>query len=197
MAQFVLLSAGGEGIWVRVLGAFLSAVIFVLTFLTTGLTPRNRHLIITIAVAATLAAIGSGVAGTRGIVGCVSALLVLTVAITILRGVAGLPVVNRQTILGALCVYLMIGLFFAYVYSAISAFDPSPFFANGRSETIANFIYFSYVTQTTVGYGDFTSATHLGRTFAVIEALTGQLYLVTIVALVVGNMGRARRAAQS
>jgi Ion channel len=198
IAQFILLSAGGEDIWVRVIGAVISAVIFVVTFLTTGLAPRNRHLVITIAVAATLAAIGSGVAGgefTRGVVGSVSALLVLTVAVTILRGVAKLPVVNQQTILGALCVYLMIGLLFAYVYSAVSAFDSTPFFAGGRTDTIAHFVYFSYVTQATVGYGDFTAATNLGRTIAVIEALTGQLYLVTIVAVVVGNLGRVRRSA--
>jgi Ion channel len=200
IAQFILLSAGGEDIWVRVIAATIAAVIFVVTFLTTGLAPRNRHLVITIAVGATLAAVGSGLAGgefTRGIVGSVSALLVLTVAVTIIRGIARLPVVNRQTILGALCVYLMIGLFFAYVYSAVSAFDSQPFFAGGRTDTLAHFVYFSYVTQATVGYGDFTAATNLGRTLAVTEALTGQLYLVTIVALVVGNLGRVRRSPQT
>ena len=53
-----------------------------------------------------------------------------------------------------------------------------------------DFVYFSYVTLTTVGYGDFTAATSTGRMIAVSEALTGQLYLVSAVALLVGNIGR-------
>jgi hypothetical protein len=54
-------------------------------------------------------------------------------------------------------------------------------------------VYFSYVTMSTVGYGDLTARGDLGRMLAVTEALLGQLYLVTIVALLVGNLGRVRR----
>jgi voltage-gated potassium channel Kch len=58
-----------------------------------------------------------------------------------------------------------------------------------------DFLYFSYVTLTTVGYGDLTAAGDLGRMLAVTEALLGQLYLVTVVALVIGNIGRERTRA--
>ena len=54
--------------------------------------------------------------------------------------------------------------------------------------TNADFLYFSFITLTTVGYGDLTAADNLGRSVAVLEALTGQVYLVTIVALLVGNL---------
>lgn len=200
VVQFVLISSADDAKWVHIAGAFLSALIFVVTFLTSGHAPRRRHLVLTIAVAAALATISAGAVGgivTRGVVACVSAALVLTVATAIIRGIARVPVVNRQTILGALCVYLLLGLFFAYVDTAVGAFDSSPFFSGGRSETLANFVYFSYITLATVGYGDFTPATGLGRTIAVVEALSGQLYLVTIVALVIGNLGRARHPSPS
>ena len=55
-----------------------------------------------------------------------------------------------------------------------------------------DFLYFSFVTMTTVGYGDLTAAGDLGRMLAVTEALIGQLYLVTVVALVIGNIGQER-----
>ena len=53
--------------------------------------------------------------------------------------------------------------------------------------------YFSYVTLTTVGYGDFTAHNDGGRAMAILEALFGQVFLVTIVALVVSNLGQERQ----
>ena len=57
-----------------------------------------------------------------------------------------------------------------------------------------DFLYFSFVTLTTVGYGDLTAAGDFGRAIAAFEAMAGQLYLVTVVALLVSNMARARRS---
>jgi hypothetical protein len=82
-------------------------------------------------------------------------------------------------------------LFFAYLYSAIGAVN-GHFFAGRHGATIVDYLYFSFATLTTVGYGDLTAAGDLGRMLAVSEALTGQLYLVTVVALLVGNVGRDR-----
>ena len=59
--------------------------------------------------------------------------------------------------------------------------------------TIANCLYFSFTTLTTVGYGDLTAASNLGHTLAMSEALVGQIYLVTVVSLIVGNLGLRRR----
>ena len=94
--------------------------------------------------------------------------------------------------LGAICIYVLIGMLWALLYTAIGALDSRPFFAQIDKTTTADYLYFSYVTQTTVGYGDLTAAGSIGRALAVLEALIGQLYLVTVVALLVGRLGPGR-----
>jgi voltage-gated potassium channel Kch len=101
-----------------------------------------------------------------------------------------------QTMFGVLCLYLLVGLLFAFVFAAIDLYGDSAFFTSGVEER-DDFLYFSYSTLTTVGYGDLVAATELGRSLAVTEALLGQIYLVTVVALIVANIrpsSRARRA---
>ena len=67
-----------------------------------------------------------------------------------------------------------------------------PFFVQTSHASTADYLYFSFVTITTVGYGDFTAAEGLGRALASLEALLGQVYLVTVVATIVGGINRAR-----
>lgn len=102
-------------------------------------------------------------------------------------------VITGSTVAGAACAYLLIGLFFASVYTFLAGASTDPFFAQTETERAVDFLYFSFITLTTVGYGDLSAAADLGRMLAAGEALTGQLFLVTVVALVVGNIGRARR----
>ena len=71
-----------------------------------------------------------------------------------------------------------------------------PFFAGDQSTTVAHCLYFSFASLTTVGYGDLTARTNLGHTLSVSEALLGQIYLVTVVSLIVANLGRSRPRAQ-
>jgi hypothetical protein len=193
VGQFVLFSAAGDALWVRVVGTVLSAVILILTYLTSGVRPRHRRVVELAAIACALAAVASITIGgdtARGIAAILSLGLILSAIGAILRGVGLQPVVNLRTVLGALCIYLMVGFFFAYSYAAIGAFSDEPFFSNGREESLAHFLYYSYVSQTTTGFGDFTAGTSLGRTVTVVEVLLGQLYLVTVLALVVANLGR-------
>jgi Ion channel len=89
---------------------------------------------------------------------------------------------------GVLCLYLLVGLFVAFVYVAIQNLGGAPFFANGAAATSSRSLYFSFVTMTTVGYGDFTARTNFGHTRSVTEALLGQIYLVTVVAAIVGRL---------
>ena len=79
-------------------------------------------------------------------------------------------------------------MMFAFLYAAINGISSGPFFVQTSHATVPDFLYFSYITQTTVGYGDFTAAGDLGRALAVLEALTGQLYLVTIIAVLVSRL---------
>src|SRR5262249_58580232 len=84
------------------------------------------------------------------------------------------------------------GLFFALAYGTSAVLDHGRFFAQQHGGSGVDFVYFSFVTLTTTGYGDLTAGTDAGRMTAILEALFGQLYLVSIVALLVANMGRAR-----
>ena len=68
------------------------------------------------------------------------------------------------------------------------------FFAQHAAASSQNLLYFSFATITTSGYGDLTAATDVGRSLAIAEALIGQIYLVTVVAAIVGGLGRRRRA---
>ncbi len=97
-----------------------------------------------------------------------------------------------------LSLYILIGLSYGFVYGAIDKFGGDPFFAGGQTATVSHCLYFSLTTLATVGYGDFVARTDLGHTLAVSEALIGQIYLVTVVSLIVSNLRRpARRADRS
>jgi hypothetical protein len=120
--------------------------------------------------------------------------LALAALTAILRRLTQHLTVNGETLMGALSMYLLLGLLFAAAFGLIGALGSGPFFA-GRSGngSWADRLYFSFTTLATVGYGDFTAASDLGRMCAISEALIGQLYLVSVVALIVTNLGRTRR----
>ena len=105
------------------------------------------------------------------------------------------PVIDVHTVLGAICIYVLIGMMFSFIYATIDLLGSDPFFVQTNVATTADYLYFSFVTITTVGYGDFTAATGLGRALASVEALLGQVYLVTVVAAIVAGMSRMRFAA--
>src|SRR5919106_857088 len=96
--------------------------------------------------------------------------------------------VELPTLSGVLAIYLLVGMFYSFLYAAIQAAGDGDFFAQVANPEPSDFLYFSYITQSTTGYGDFTPAADLGRMLAVTEALFGQIYLVTIVALIVSNL---------
>ena len=98
--------------------------------------------------------------------------------------------VTVRTVIGVLSVYLLIGLIFTFVFGIIGSQASTPFFKYGLGGNSSNYLYFSYSTLTTVGYGDLVAELQIGRSFAIIEALVGQMYLVSIVALIVGSLGR-------
>lgn len=90
---------------------------------------------------------------------------------------------------GVLGIYLLIGYGFSLAFQAIGDLGSGAFFADGAAESPGNFLYFSFVTMTTVGYGDLAAAGGAGRAFAVALALIGQIYLVTVVAMIVSSIG--------
>jgi hypothetical protein len=119
-----------------------------------------------------------------------SILLLLAAPAVILSRIFRHPVINVETILGAIDAYLMIGISFAAVYLMLDDVDPH-FFAQGAASGV-KYLYFSFVVITTLGFGDLTPRTDIGRVLVSLEALLGQIFLVTVVAVLIANMGRTR-----
>jgi hypothetical protein len=95
--------------------------------------------------------------------------------------------VTVQTIFGVLCLYLLVGLLFGVGFAVVEELSNRDFFTAGAARS-DDFLYYSFSTLTTVGYGDLVAATDLGRSLSITEALVGQIYLVTVVAVIVGNL---------
>jgi hypothetical protein len=99
-----------------------------------------------------------------------------------------------QGVAGALTVYLLIGLMFAWAIGFVVQVDGAPYFAAGTDATQGERVYYSLAVLTTTGFGDFTAAQPLGRALAVVEMLVGQLYLVTVIGVLVGSLAQRRAA---
>jgi Ion channel len=120
-----------------------------------------------------------------------AALLVISPVVVINR-ILRHPEVNVRTILGAVCAYLLIGMVFGLVYGMIDHIDSRPFFEGRPVVDQFDYLYFSYASLTTVGFGDFVSRNDFGRGLSVLEAAIGQIFLVTLVARLVSLFGQRR-----
>jgi Ion channel len=200
LGSLVFQLAAPEADWARLVTIVLQG----LTLLMALIASRVHRYVLRIATVAVCVAvlasagvlIGVGELGPtsgRGI----TALLVALAPGSIIRGVivdVRRHGVTLHSMFGVLCIYLLVGSLFAFFYGIVASLSSEPFFAQTAPETTKNFLYFSFVTITTVGYGDLTAASNLGRSLAIAEALTGQIYMVTVVAAIVGGLGSRRRA---
>ena len=132
----------------------------------------------------------------HGVANLLSALILLSLPVVIVMRFRRDLYVTVESVLGAISIYLVIGLLYAALDSSVGAIGGQPFFAGTADATSSQYTYFSFVTLCTVGYGDLVPASGLARGLAVSEAVIGQLYLVTVIALVVGNLGRERQASR-
>lgn len=185
--------------WARVITIALQGGALVLALYASQAQPliaRLSILVVTLAVLGSAAAlVGFGEFGTTA-GWIVAALLVALAPLVIVRGVIqGVRTegsVTISTMFGVLCIYLLLGMLFAFAYGLVGDVQSEPFFASGVDPDISDYLYFSFATMTTVGYGDLVAGTDLGRSVAITEALIGQIYLVTVVAVIVGNLSRRR-----
>ncbi|KAF1076136.1 potassium channel family protein [Methanogenium sp. MK-MG] len=103
--------------------------------------------------------------------------------------------VNRDTIYGAVCVYLLIGLLWASMYAAAAEMSPAAFSytpditMSGNSLTFGDLLYFSFITLTTTGYGDIIPTMRVTQSLAMVEAITGVIFLAVFVSRLVGIVG--------
>jgi len=122
-------------------------------------------------------------------------LLILGIPVALVGGLLRLirtAGVTIQVVAGALTVYLVVGLLFASIIAFAATVESSPYFAQGKNVSNGERVYYSFTVLTTTGFGDFTAAQPFGHALAVLEMLTGQLYLVTVIGIVVGNFAGRR-----
>lgn len=186
----------GRAVAVLLQGAMLFAIIA-----TSREAPATRGLAATLTVTALIvlaALVGLalvprwvGAAGTATAVAAV--LVVLTKGLVRMIRDHG---VTLQAVAGALTSYLLIGLEFALVVRVLVGVSPHPYFeqVSNAAVTQSQQIYFSFTTLTTTGYGDLTPTLNAGRALSVLEMLVGQIYLVTVIGLLIGNLRRGTRA---
>jgi hypothetical protein len=170
--------------WVGVIAAGLQVAALLVAFLATSLRRDHKWLgsfallgVVSVAMAGLEGHTASGIGEIAGVV-VLGALLV-----ALLDRVLRHEHVTIQTLFGAVCAYFLIGLMFSSIYGALNDLADAPLFAEAVDQSV--FSYFSFTTLTTVGFGDYTAATDLGRRIAVIEAVVGQVFIATTLARLV------------
>jgi hypothetical protein len=175
----------------------LIGIALLLALRTAEVHPRIRRRAAVVVVVALVIGLFSSLPGVGFVPGSlvlvIGALLIAATSIVLAERLIQNPEVTRQTIIGALCVYLLMGLFFSFVFTVVAQLTGIPFFVSINDADTSDYLYFSFVTLATVGYGDLVARSNLGRMLAATEGLTGQLYLVTVVALLVSNLNRPGR----
>jgi ion channel len=142
----------------------------------------------TVLVGATLLLALNAAEISSGLLRLATAVVTATVAGVIIASLAGTGT-TAATISGiANALLVVVAPFFAFVYIAMENLGGAPFFANGAAAASPRAVYFSFITLTTVGYGDYTARTNFGHTLSISEALIGQIYLVTVVSAIVARL---------
>lgn len=196
LLQILMLPVLDDTRWGPVLQATLMSVMLLLALHISQAKTRTVRVAQVMVVVALLIIIGNAAADSTtsaGLPSLLLGLLLIACPVVILRRIFQHPVINGQTVLGAICVYLMLGLTFGFFFHFQWSQDHSAFHGNLGESAQAGLGYFSFVTLATLGYGDIVPVSQWARSTAVVEALMGQIFLVTLVAALVGNLGRERR----
>lgn len=188
-----------EAGWSRAVLALLQGLTLVLALLISDLPAAMLRPVMALASAAALAAAVTALLGSDvgvGISRILSGLLVVAAPAAIGQGIFRRMRRERRVtihlLLGVLAIYLLIGVTFAFADGAVDRLGARDFLRGRPDASLADFLYFSFSTLTTTGYGDLVPGNDLARSFAILEALTGQIYLVTVVAVLVGNLAPRR-----
>jgi hypothetical protein len=188
IANFFLLELVDDRRWGAVGSTLLSALALVVAISDpdAGRTLTRRH-VVTIACCVALAPLvlifdSASVVGLTYLLP-VALLVTATLPVTLSR-VLQHRRVTHETVLGALCSYVLLGLLFAFLYLAVHDLG-GDFFAQRGPHEQSEYVYFSFVALTTLGFGDLSPAVGLPQALTVLEALLGQVFLVTLVARLV------------
>ena len=186
--------------WSRAVGCALQWLAL-LTVVATSRASRNvrRPVAIVLLGLASFTVVGEAAGAlSLEVLFAISGLLTAAIPLALIGGLMRLVRahgVTPQAVSGALSLYLLLGLVFAWVIGFADRVGTTSYFAQTAHATTSQIVYFSFAVLTTTGFGDLTAATNVGRSLAVVEMLLGQLYLVTVIGVLVGNFaGRSRRA---
>jgi len=165
---------------------------------TPTLARRGLSAVVAMAMLAAPLVLLSGTDRARGWGSLGLAVVQVLVVVSVMARLLQHTTVSRETVFGVLAVYVVFGLTFASVYQAIDLLGRGEAFAQGPVGSPADYSYFSFVTLTTLGYGDLTAATTLMQKLATFEAVVGQVFIAVVLARVVAMLGSrnalARRA---
>jgi len=191
VCAFVFASIASDAGWTTGVLLLLESVTLCAAVWSSGLTSMASKPLIALLTASVVSAVGVSIDDRpvlTGIAGIAAAVLAVGTVVAVAVGVVDQDEVNAQSVTGAVCIYLLFGMIFLFLYTAVALIGSGPFFVQGTDGSRALRLYFSYVTLATLGYGDYTPSGNLGHTLAIIEALLGQLYLVTVLALLVSRL---------
>jgi hypothetical protein len=198
LGSVVFLIAAPAADWSRAIVAAIEGAALVVTVATSRereTVRRHRATLLGLAMIVAVLLIGVGEVP-RWLIALGGAFVTAAIPIALGRGLLRLfreAGVTVQSVAGSLAIYLSIGLVFAWVIGFVAQVQSRPYFAQHTSGTQGDKVYFSFTALTTTGFGDFSPATSVGHAIAVIEMLTGQLYLVTVIGLVIGSFAAGRR----
>jgi Ion channel len=188
-------AANQQSLWARFFISTILGAVLLLAFHTSHVRARGFTVGVVLVVIADTANLFQALFDRHGNDGSTYIMfaLVLIAPAVILNRIIRHETIGLETILGAICVYVLIAIAFAGIYAGINDGEPGGFFAQHVVVNNVDFLYFSFVTITTVGYGDLTAGTSTGRVLVTFEALIGQIFLVTLVARLVAMYGVRRR----
>ncbi len=196
LASLVVGIVAPEDTWARIARDLVLSVTIVVAYWTA--TRRRPFLVpgmLVPSVALVFVLIGAlEGARTHAVTAAIGTVLVGVVACLVTRDLVQRGTVTTQTVFGALSLYVLLGMFFGLLYMFIADVTDAPFFGRGDDGTSGEHLYYSFVAISTTGFGDLAPATGLGRALAVLEIVLGQLYLVTVVAVLVTTAADRRRS---
>jgi hypothetical protein len=195
----VFLIAAPSAHWSTAVAVAVEGGALVLTVATSrerAVARRRWAVAISVGMIGIVTLIAAGIAP-KWLIAVVAIVITAGVPVALVRGLLRLlrtEGVTFNAVAGSLAIYLSVGLLFAWIIGFITEVSSTPYFAQHGAVTEGDKVYFSFTALTTTGFGDFTPATSVGHALAVIEMLTGQLYLVTVIGLLIGNFAGRRRA---
>jgi hypothetical protein len=192
-----ILSVSLTGAWTSVVLAIqIATVWFVLrtSHARRGVRLFAGVLLVLCGVVALLNVLASDLTHGNGVVPLTAGLLYFLAPVSIIKHLGSRRRIDLETFLGSIAAYLSLGMCFAWIYFSLGVIQAGPFFGPQGDAKFPQVLFFSFTTLTTTGYGNLVPARNPGQSFAVLEMLLGQFFLLTAVAKVVAGWTPQRRS---